>query len=208
MLGALNQTGGDYSACQQNLQNQNQLKAQLQIIQDENTELKKQIDFKNSSKLPVVTAQIIGKEINNSGQVIVLNRGSRDGIKINQPAIEGEGVVVGKIIKTEADISFVRLITDNATKLAAVILNRDRSQGVVEGGYGISLRMTLIPRNEVVMVGDQVITSGLEEGIPRGLLIGTVAVVENEAYKPFQQAILTPNANIDKLTLLGVLLLN
>ena len=65
--------------------------------------------------------------------------------------------------------------------------------------------MDFIPRNEVVLVGDMVVTSGLEETIPRGLLIGEVAVAQNEAYQPFQQAVLTPSTDLTKLFIVSVL---
>ena len=55
---------------------------------------------------------------------------------------------------------------------------------------------------------DQIITSGLEQSIPRGLLIGEVAVAENEAYQPFQQAVLTTATDLSKLTIVSVLLSN
>ena len=191
--------------CQQNLQNQDLLKSQLKILTDENSELKTQINFKNRTTFTLVPANIIGRELNNRGQILIINRGSNDNITLNNSVIVGDGLIIGKIFNVNNDISYVRLISDNNNKLAATILNRERSVGVVEGGFGLSLRMNFIPRNEIVKVGDQVITSGLEEGTPRGLLIGTVAVVENEAYKPFQQAILTPNASIDKLSLVSVI---
>jgi len=50
------------------------------------------------------------------------------------------------------------------------------------------------------------VTSGLEKGIPQGLLIGTVEAIEKEAYQPFQKAILNPLANLDKITLVSVLI--
>jgi rod shape-determining protein MreC len=92
--------------------------------------------------------------------------------------------------------------------IAATILNKDASLGVVEGGYGLSVRMNFIPRNEDVFVGDKIITSGLEESIPRGLLIGEVAVLENEAYQPFQQAVLATAIDPSKLTVVSVLISN
>jgi cell shape-determining protein MreC len=49
------------------------------------------------------------------------------------------------------------------------------------------------------MVGDQIVTSGQDLEIPKGLLIGKVVSVENEAYQPFQQAILEPAVNLEKL---------
>ena len=66
--------------------------------------------------------------------------------------------------------------------------------------------MNFIPRNETVNIGDLITTSGLEDGVPRGLVIGKIAALENEAYKPFQQAIITPTANLDKIFLINVII--
>jgi rod shape-determining protein MreC len=68
--------------------------------------------------------------------------------------------------------------------------------------------MNFIPRNETVLVGDKIVTSGLEKTFPRGLLIGEVAVAENEAYQPFQQAVLTAAADLSKLSIVSVLTSN
>jgi rod shape-determining protein MreC len=112
--------------------------------------------------------------------------------------------MIGKIIQVERDISVARLVNDNQSSVGATMLNRDRSLGVVEGGFGISLQMNLIPRDEVVQIGDSIVTSGLEEFIPRGLVLGTVASIENEAYKPFQKAIVTPGVDLSKLTIVSI----
>ena len=198
----------DYAACRNELQTQQVLTAQLKTITNENDELKKQLSFKIKQKNQLIIAEVVGKEINNNQQIIIINRGGSDGIQVDQPVIAGEGSMIGRVIKAEKDIALVLLINDSQSKVATTILNQDHSLGVVEGGYGISLRMTFIPRNETILVGDQIITSGLETAIPRGLLIGSVAAVENEAYKPFQQAILTPSVDLSKLTIVGVLLPN
>jgi rod shape-determining protein MreC len=117
-----------------------------------------------------------------------------------------EGILIGKVIKTEKDISIVRLLSDNQSKVAATIINREKSLGIVEGGYGLSVRMNFIPRNETVKTGDLVVTSGLQEDTPRGLLIGKVAAIENEAYQPFQQAILTPSADYSRFVYISIIL--
>ena len=84
-------------------------------------------------------------------------------------------------------------------------MSRDRSIGIVEGGYEISIQMNFIPQNEELNVGDAIVTSGLEETIPRGLLIGRVEAVKKEAYEPFQQAVITPAAPLHALTVVTVL---
>ncbi len=194
--------------CLLDLANLTKIQTTNKLLLEENNELKKQLNFKQEVKLPLVSARIIGQDADGADRVIIIDRGEESGIKIDQPVTVGEGILVGKIIKVEKNISFLRLINDNQNKIAATILNRDRSLGVVEGGYGISVRMGFIPRNEVIVIGDQVVTSGLERNIPRGLLIGTVAAIENEAYQPFQQAVLTPAVDLSKIFLVDVLLTN
>lgn len=197
-----------YNQCASDLQGKQKSEAQVKILEEENSELKKQLAFRERQKLPQVAARVVGKNTDSVDKTIIIDEGAEAGLKIDQPVVVGDGILVGKITKVENKLAVVRLINDNQIKVAATILNHERSLGVVEGGYGLSVRLGFIPRNEVVQVGDQVITSGLELNVPRGLLVGAVAAVENEPYQPFQQAVLTPAADLAKLFLVEVLLTN
>lgn len=180
----------------------------LKDLEKENIEIKKQLNFFHRRNFTAVAANIVGQSTDNVEKMIIIDAGNAAGIKFGQPVISGDGILVGTVAKVEKDISMVRLINDNQSKIAATILNRGSSLGVVEGGYGLSVRMNFIPRNETILIGDKIITSGLEQTIPRGLLIGEVAVAENEAYQPFQQAVLTTATDLSKLTIVSVLLSN
>jgi len=195
-----------YAQCSATAQNQQIREARLKILEDENNELRKQLGFRRELTINSVTAEVVGNNIEGEEKTITINAGSALGIKINQPVVAGSGVMIGKIVKVEENISVVRLINDSRSKVAGTVLNSERSPGVVEGGYGLSLRMNFIPRDETVLVGNEIVTSGLEPNIPRGLLLGTVAVVENEAYQPFQQTVLTPAINLSKLIWVSILL--
>jgi rod shape-determining protein MreC len=179
---------------------------QQKLLVEENTELRRQLNFFSKINIAHVLADVIGKEILSTDQTVIINRGKDYGISVGDPVVVGEGIMVGKIIKVENNTAIIRLLNDNESRIGATIVNKDKSEGVVEGGFGISLQMNLIPRDEVVIVGGKVVTSGLERSVPRGLLIGTVAAVQNEPYKPFQQAILTPATNLEKIELVSVLL--
>lgn len=194
-----------FQKCQEDSQNKNVVEAELKILQEENVELKKQAGFFEKNNLARVIARVIGKNMDSTEKTIVIDKGAEAGLKENQAVIAGGGILVGKISSLQPDIAMVRLVNDNRSKIAATVLNKDKSLGVVEGGYGLSVRMSFIPRNEAVSVGDQIVTSGLEKEFPRGLLIGTVAAVENEAYQPFQEAVLAPAVDISKLILVSVL---
>jgi rod shape-determining protein MreC len=177
----------------------------IKLLREENENLRATLNFKENTNIIPIVSRVIGKNIEQTDQAIIIDRGSDDGVMVGMPVIIGNGILVGKIIKVENDISIIRLINDNQSKIAGAILNNEKSLGVVEGGYGLSVKMNFIPRNEMVRAGDTIVTSGLETNIPRGLLIGTVTAIENETYRPFQSAVLSPGTDLDKLTLVSVL---
>ncbi|HBU06498.1 MAG TPA: rod shape-determining protein MreC [Candidatus Magasanikbacteria bacterium] len=188
----------EFLSCQSSAINNN-------LLEQENTELRNQLNFSKKNNYNFIGAEVIGKNIDPVGSSIILNRGSSDGIEKDFPVIIGEGILVGKIIKVEEHTATARLINDNQSKVATTVLNRDKSIGLVEGGYGISVKMNYIPQNEEVSVGDIIVTSGLEVTIPKGLLIGTVEAVEKEAYQPFQKAILKTSGDLNKIFLVSII---
>jgi len=195
----------EYNQCVQKNQDTQVDQANLKLLQADNSELKNQLNFVQGKKYSPVTTQVVGKNMDSIEKMVMIDAGESSGIKLDQPVIAGNGILVGTIAKVDKDVSMVRLLNDNQSKIAATILNKDGSLGVVEGGYGLSVRINFIPRDEVILVGDQIVTSGLDQNIPRGLLIAEVAVAENEAYQPFQQAVLTTAADLTKLTFVTVL---
>ena len=197
-----------YRECEDGRQDKDITEVKLKVLESENQELRQLLNFRDTQNKSILTARVIGKNVEGAEKTVIIDKGSEAGAKIDQPIIVGNGILIGKIVKAERDISVIRLINDSQSKIAATILNHDRSLGIVEGGYGLSVRMNFIPRNETVVVGDQVITSGLEINIPRGLLIGNITAVENESYQPFQEAILTPNTDLSKPYIVGILLDN
>ena len=197
-----------YNECLNKNQNSKVVDAKLKNLEIENAEIRKQLNFFHRRNFITVAADVVGQNADSVEKMVIINVGNTAGIKIGQPVIAGDGIPVGTIAKVEKDISMARLINDNQSKVAATILNKDSSLGVVEGGYGLSVRMNFIPRNENIIIGDKIITSGLEQAIPRGLLIGEVAIAENEAYQPFQQAVLTTATDLSKLIIVSVLISN
>lgn len=195
----------NYQACLDKTRDIVFYQTKIDLLSKENDELRSQLDFTKKTKFKLVSSEVIGKNIEDTEQSLIINRGADHGLLEGMPVIVGEGTLIGKISKVEPETALVRLINDNQSKIASTILNESKSMGVVEGGYGLSLRMKLIPRNENILVGQKIITSGLESGMPKGLIIGEVSVVENEAYQPFQQAILTPSANLSHLNLVFVI---
>lgn len=175
------------------------------FLEEENEKLREQLKFEKRTEYNPVLGYVVGKTIDNTANTIIVDKGSTDGIAVDNPVIVEDGILIGKVAKVELKISIVRLINDPQSKIAVTLLNKDRSIGLVEGGFGISVKLTTVLQTELIEIGDLIITSGLEESIPRGLLIGSVASIKKEDYAPFQEGIIEPATNLSRLTVVGII---
>lgn len=180
--------------------------ARVNSLQQENKLLKQELNFVDRDDIKYVSVKIISGVFDPTSKSVIIDRGYESGIAEGMAAVSGDGIIVGKIIEVGNRYSKVLIITDNQSRLAATVQNKDQTVGLVEGRFGLGLEMTNIAQNEIINEGDLVITSGLEGNIPRGLLIGVVTginMVENEIFKT---AALTPAVDLDNLSYLTVII--
>lgn len=183
----------------------------LNLLREENEILREHLRFSIVNDTKYVMANVIsrGDAINISDRVetITINKGSRDGIYPGLSVVSGKGAVVGKVEEVKDSISKVYLTNNKRCKLTATILgSTENTSGVSEGELGLTVRMGFIPQNVQISKEDIVITSGLEQAIPRGLVIGKVIDVKKENNELWQTAIVEPAAKLDDLIIVSVLL--
>jgi rod shape-determining protein MreC len=183
--------------------------SRLKSAEEENEILREYLVFKKDSGFSFVSANIISRQNINSGSSggnIIINRGEGDGLKIGAPAISGEGIIIGKIIALKDKTAEICLITAKDCQLASAMQNKNGTSGIVRGEFGLTVRMEFIPQTEEIKIGDTVITSGLEENIPRGLIVGRVSEVKKENNELWQSAVIEPLVDLDNLIIVSVLL--
>lgn len=180
--------------------------AQLRTLVDEDQELLLQQAFIERTGLQAVTAYVVGKNPEPNLQSIILNKGRADGVTEGSALIVGDGILVGKIDSVNQRSATAILVNDSRSKVAALIQNSNQSQGVVVGEHGLSMKMELIPQNEVVKIGDTVVTSGLEPNVTSGLVVGTVSRVETEPNGFFQNAQVSSLTTLDTVTVVSILI--
>jgi len=179
--------------------------AQLKTLQAENQALRQQLKFFEEKHYNFVTTRVISSSAEETTSALILNRGAKDGIKVGYPVVADDGILVGKIIEVKDSISTLLLLTDSLSKVAATIQNKDTTIGVIAGEHSISIKMEMIPQNEEVKVGDTVVTSGLQENIPAGLLIGLIDRVDATSSELFKKAYIYPLVDYHKLNIVSVL---
>jgi len=119
----------------------------------------------------VVTSHLTGQEM-----LIVLDRGERQGVRVDLPVVAWGGAV-GRVVEVDASHSLVRLLTDPNSGVAGVVQGSD-AQGMVVGQGTDMLELLYIPRFSGVIHGDRVVTSGLDGIFPRGFGVGEVVEIQ------------------------------
>lgn len=177
----------------ENLELQSQL-AILKEAQHENEILKKELGFANTeNKYKLIPANIIGRSITGYLRTIIIDRGSKDGIKSGQ-AVVSQGYLVGTVKEVFDNSSEITLIT-NYNSLVPVILQDSRATGLLRGGIK-GLTIEEIPLNISIKEGEQVVTSGLGGEIPSGILIGKAGQVVSREGEIFQKATISSPVQI------------
>lgn len=176
------------------------LKQKLNTINEaylENQRFKSLLSFQQNSPYKVVAAKVIGRSSDNWSSVVIINKGTRNGIRRGFVAISYLGLI-GRVIETAASTSRIMLINDPNCSVSAIV-QRSRQDGLVCGTLGRSLIMKYLSRDSDIQVSDTIITSGLTETYPKGLLIGTVVNIGEEFSGLSRYAIIKPSVELSSL---------
>lgn len=182
----------------------------LKIAEEENKILREHLKFLTKNKCRFVISNVISRgdimDISGCTETMIINKGTKDGIYAGLGVVSSQGTIVGKIIEAKDNISKVYLINNSKCKLAATVLNQEKTSGITEGKLGLTIKMGFISHDNGIKINDIVVTSGLEQLIPRGLVIGKVMEVNKESNKIWQSAVIEPLADLDGLIIVSVLL--
>ena len=171
----------------------------------EGLRLKEHLGLREKTELPMITARVIGKEGASIFKTIVVNKGTKDGIKIGLPVLSVEGVV-GRVVETSWNISRILLVIDFNSN-ADVLVQSSRAHGVLQGGGSAGCILKYIERSEEIKIGDLVLTSGLGGVFPKGLLLGTVVGVNRKDPGLFQKIDILPAVNFSRLEEVSIALI-
>ncbi|MDD2672108.1 MAG: rod shape-determining protein MreC [Syntrophales bacterium] len=170
----------------------------------ESTRLKEHLSLRESQRMPMVSARVVGKENSSIFKTILINKGTADGMKAGLAVISVEGVV-GRIVESSWNVSRVLLAIDYNSNIDAMIQGT-RSQGILQGGGAMGCNLKYVERSEEVKVGDAVLTSGMGGIFPKGLLIGTVVSVDRKDSGLFQKIEVMPAVYFSRLEEVSVIL--
>lgn len=176
------------------------LEARLQkflTLRDENTELKSLLSASSSAQMRSMAARILAVDTSTSRQIMVISKGSRDGVIRGQAVLDAKGVT-GQVIDVGLLTSTVLLISDS--KCAVPVLNqRTKERAIVVGTNHIGrLALVNLPKTSTVAEGDLLVTSGLGGYYPEGYPVGYVTEVQNTSGEDFIKVTVSPVAWLNR----------
>ena len=159
--------------------------AQLEVHQSrfeevllENQRLKKLLEFKESNKMQLIAAQVVGGDLFKDHKTLTINKGTEHGLKSGMGVVTLQGVI-GYVFRPERWTSQIMLIEDRYSVVDAVV-QRTRAHGIVEGKGHSGCALKYVERSEDVQIGDVVVTGGLDNIFPKGFPVAVVRNVESK----------------------------
>jgi rod shape-determining protein MreC len=152
-----------------------------------------------------LAATVIARDTSLWFKRLTIDRGTLDGIKRDMPVVTSTGIV-GRVISVGPNFAQVQVITD-ANAGVGVMIQRTRAPGELKGLNNARCEIKNISANEELQEGELIVTTGLDRIYPKGLTVGTVERVENDASGPWKKIIVNPTAQVDRVENVLVLLI-
>ncbi len=163
----------------------------------ETQRLQRLLAMRETPQAEFLTARVVGKDATNWFKTILLDRGSLEGVRRNQPVLAPDGLV-GRVVEVTPTSARVQLLTDPVNAVGGLI-QRTRVTGIVSGNLGAGARVRYLPLLADVVVGDEVVTSGMGGVFPKGIPVGRITAVERRSGALFQEATLQPAVDLSRL---------
>ncbi|MBQ9459476.1 MAG: rod shape-determining protein MreC [Oscillospiraceae bacterium] len=154
-------------------------------------------------ELEFESAMILERSANNWTRTLTLNRGTSHGVAVKNVVLSSEGYLIGVVTEAGLNWCTVQTIIDTDTELGALLF-RTGDVVMAEGDFALMqekrLKVTYLPEETPLLVGDYIVTSGLGGYYPSNIVIGKVESVEADDDGLVQYAVLVPMLDFDALT--------
>ncbi|MCI3923618.1 rod shape-determining protein MreC [Paenibacillus sp. TRM 82003] len=185
--------------------------ARLNDLESQNERLKEALAFTERQRLAhqytYRIAEVVAESPDRYNRVIRINLGERDGIKLDMAVMTVDGLI-GRIVRVSPFTANVQLITDLNGEEGGIRGIAATVQGGESDSFGIiedfntengTLLMTKIEQSDPLKVGDTIVTSGLGELFPEGIVIGVVTEKRVGDYGLTYTATVEPAAQFNHL---------
>jgi len=153
--------------------------------------------------LALLVSRVIGEDSNSAAPAVLINKGTKDGMRPGLTVLDQNGNFVGTIASVSAISSWVQLMLSPSSSVGAVDMETG-AKGLVEGRFAAGPVFDNVVISAVVRPGDFIVTSGDYNLYPRTLLLGQVVSVNHKNFDLFQTANIAPATDFGHLEIVSV----
>lgn len=160
--------------------------------------LEKLLEFKQKKAYHLLPVRVISYTPFIYFKVVFIGKGSEDGVRKGMTVVNSQGLV-GKVIEEYPHQAKVLLIIDERSKVG-IRVQRTRDIAILQGkGEERLCELKYLLNTASVKVGDEVVTSGLGNLFPKGILVGKISQIKRDPNRLFQEVKVTPTVDFGKL---------
>ena len=171
---------------------------ELEQEKAKNVRLREVLELAPQEGVKYIISEVILLESVNANEKIYINKGTNQGLDADMPVLS-QGVLIGRIVKADANYSEVMLLTSKKSNVSVLIDGQETGilrgtgtdklivenyNGDVDGTEGKQLRIT---------------TSGISDIFPKDIYIGTYNVVNPMVLKKTKEISTKPSFNVYNL---------
>src|SRR6185295_10900716 len=172
-------------------------------LADRASHLEEVLALRDRSNLQTAAADVIASSASPDFRTLTIDKGTNHGFKADMAVIAAAGAV-GRIVVPSPGAAKVQLLIDR-NAAAGALVDRSRAQGVALGTGEDRLRLEYVSEASDVVVGDLVVTSGIDGIFPKGFTIGHVDTVEKSG-TAYKRITIRPEVNFSSLETVLVVL--
>jgi len=181
---------------------------EISVLEKENADLKQLLNIKDKyNHFDKTYARVITRTLDNWNESFIIDKGSNDGIKEKQTVIAENGLV-GYISHVEKNTSEVTTLLDITSSVSVEISNINKL-ALVKGDYSLKgkgqLRLTNIPIDTELDIGETVYSSGIGELYKKGIPVGKISEVISKKNDIDRYAIVDIFVDIESVDMVGII---
>jgi rod shape-determining protein MreC len=201
-IGEIDQLRTDNSALRDENERLTNENARLEVVKRENDQLTALLQLQSGFDHATVASRVIGRESLDTRRLVILDKGTDDGIAEGDAVVVQGGALAGRVTDVGPNFAKVTLISDPSSTVVGMLLGSGAA-GEVGGQAGgilvmrnIDSSVQIAPEEEVFTAGIE-LAGGLRSPYPKGLVLGSVVDVQRDVNDVVQTAFLAPAANLD-----------
>ncbi len=152
------------------------------------------------SQYTTIAARKIGQDFNNWGNTIIIDKGAKDGIKVDMIVI-AQGALVGKVVSTTPYTANITTILDDSSSVS-VVSTRSDDIAFLNGEISLvgtnTCSLEYLDSATAIFVNDELFTSSISSLYPPGISVGFVTEINTDSNNE-KSAIVKPIVDFDNL---------